>query len=146
MNEDTKENSVPEPSSTVTGVVVVVNCNMGESEGLSESVVSVDEENSSVALVSVSSEEVEPTVGETVTAGIEETDWGEIDAGIKVSGVCPDPSLSVKGETELVCSVVMVGSSVLDDSGSSVLSSISVDASVVSSLTDCDAGVDVCNS
>ena len=38
------------------------------------------------------------------------------------------------------------GCSVLDDTGSSVLSSISVDASVVSSLTDCDAGVDVCNS
>ena len=114
--------------------------------GLRESVVSGDEELSSVDLASVSSEDAAAIV-RGLTRGDEVTAFWEVDVGLKVSGVSPDPSSSsVKRETELVCSVVMDGCSVLDDSGSSVLSSISVDASVVSSLTDCDAGVDVCNS
>ncbi|KAG5280753.1 hypothetical protein AALO_G00063660, partial [Alosa alosa] len=107
--------SVKEETELSCSVMMTNGCSVVDSSPcLPDSVTSVD---FPVALVSVSFEEPEPTVEDTVTAGIEVTEMGKIDDGIKVSGVSPELSSSVKEETELSCSLMMTnGCSVLDDS------------------------------
>lgn len=105
--------------------------------GLRESVVSGDEELSSVDLASVSSKDAAAIVRE-LTRGDEVTAFWEVDVGLNVSGRSPELSSSVKVETELACSVVRTndGFQVLDESPSCALSSVPVFSSVLYSVTD----------
>lgn len=112
----------PEPSlSSVGETVMSSSVMMTNGCPVLDSVLPID---SSVYSLSVSAE---LTVGDTVTAGIEVTDEGEIDDGIKVSGVNPEPSSTMVEENILSCSVIMTnGCPVLDVSDPFVSSLLSV--------------------